>query len=107
MEIFKMKDMKGGWFVGDFDGAAYRTKGFEVSHKIHPKGEKWDKHYHSIAIEINCLIKGEMIIGGKTLVEGDIFIIHPNEIADPEFLKDCELIVIKTPSVPGDKHIIL
>jgi hypothetical protein len=29
---------------------------------------------------------------------GDIFTLYPYEISDPEFLTDCELIVVKTPS---------
>jgi len=39
-----------------------------------------------------------MIIQNETLVEGDIFVIEPYEIADPEFLTDCEIICAKTPS---------
>ena len=35
---------------------------------------------------------------------GDIFILEPFEIADPEFLEDCDLVIIKTPSLPGDKY---
>ena len=31
MEIHKIKDMIGGWFVGDFEPTAYKTKDFEVS----------------------------------------------------------------------------
>jgi len=46
-----------------------------------------------------------MIIGGLRLKAGDVFKINPGEIADPVFLKDCELIVVKVPSVPGDKYV--
>ncbi len=106
MDILKGKDMKGGWFVGDFEPTAYKTKDFEVSYKTHPKGEIWDNHYHKIATEINYLIRGKMKLSGTTLEEGDIFILHPGEIAIPEFLTDCELVVVKTPSVKGDKYIV-
>jgi hypothetical protein len=47
-----------------------------------------------------------MIICSETINEGEIFIIEPNEIADPEFLEDCTVLCIKTPSMPGDKYII-
>ncbi len=30
-------------------------------------------------------------------------VFEPYEVADPIFLEDCEVLVIKTPSVPGDK----
>ena len=106
MDIFKIKDMKGGWFVGDFEPAAYKTKEFEVGVKTHPKGEKWDTHYHKVATEINYLIKGKMILKETELNSGDIFILYPNEIADPDFLEECTIVTVKTPSIIGDKYIL-
>ena len=40
------------------------------------------------------------------IIKGDIFILHPFEIADPIFLEDCTVLIIKTPSKPGDKFTI-
>ena len=97
--------MKGGWFIGGFEPAAYKTYDFEVCYKLHAKGEKWDTHYHAQATEINYLIRGKMQIQDTILNAGDIFTILPYEIADPEFLEDCELIVVKTPSVKDDKFV--
>jgi hypothetical protein len=105
MKILKLKDMKGGWFVGNFEPTAYKTENFEVSYKIHPKGECWDHHYHHTVTEINLLMNGKMIIQGKELLSGDIFILYPYEIADPTFIEDCHIICIKTPSA-NDKIII-
>ena len=96
--------MKGGWFVGNFEPTAYKTDQFEVSYKTHPKGDKWDAHYHIEAVEINYLIRGKMTIQGRELAAGDVFVLNSYEVADPEFLEDCELIVVKTPSVLGDKY---
>lgn len=104
MDVFHIKDMKRGWFVGDFAPAALRSKDFEVGYLRHKKGEKWPAHYHKVATEINFLVKGKMMIQRKKLNAGDIFVIYPGEIADPVFLEDCEVVVIKTPSVPGDKY---
>jgi quercetin dioxygenase-like cupin family protein len=106
MDILKGKNMIGGWFVGDFKPSAFKTKDFEVGYKLHPKGEVWDNHYHKIATEINYLIRGKMNLSGTYLEAGDIFTIYPGEVAVPEFLEDCEIIVIKTPSVIGDKYIV-
>lgn len=106
MDILKLKDMKGGWFIGNFEPTAYKTEEFEVCYKTHYKGESWDSHYHKIGTEINYLIKGKMILSGTELNGGDIFIIHPNEVAIPIFLEECELIVVKTPSIPNDKYIV-
>jgi len=106
MDVHKNKQYVGGWFCGGFEPSAYKTDDFEVCYKKHSKGEFWDKHYHAIATEINYLIRGKMTIQGKLLESGDCFVIHPKEIADPVFLDDCELIVIKTPSIIGDKYIV-
>ena len=104
MKVMKMSEMKGGWFTGDFEPTAFRTKDFEICYKVHAKGEQWPKHYHKEATEINYLIRGRMRIGETELEQGDIFVIEPNEVADPEFHEECELIVVKTPSVIGDKY---
>jgi hypothetical protein len=47
-----------------------------------------------------------MTIQNKELNEGDIFILNPYEIADPIFLEDCTVLIVKTPSVPDDKYVI-
>ena len=104
MKIEKMKNMVCGWFVGDFEPSVYRTKKFEVSFKSHKKNEKTPPHYHKKAIEINYLIHGRMIINGIELNSGDIFTIEKNETVYPKFLTNCELIVVKTPSVINDKY---
>lgn len=106
MKIDKMSNMVGGWFIGDFEPSVYKTDQFEVCYKQHYKGEIWDNHYHKIATEINYLIKGEMKINDILFTKGDIFLIEPYEISVPEFLTDCELIVVKTPSIKEDKYII-
>ena len=106
MQITKLEDYKGGWFVGNFEPSAFKTEDFEVCYKTHKQGENWDVHYHKLGTEINLLVKGQMIIQGKKLTSGDVFIIYPWEVADPEFLEDCTVLIIKTPSKPGDKYII-
>ena len=98
MKVNRIEDMKGGWFVGNFEPSAYKTSNFEVSYKLHSAGEKWDFHYHTKVTEINHLIRGEMTLQNRLLTSGDIFTLEPFEIADPEFLTDCEIICVKTPS---------
>lgn len=106
MKISRIEDYKDGWFIGAFEPSAYKTDLFEVCYKTHSKGDKWDIHYHKTAVEINHLVKGEMIIQGKRLKSGDVFVLYPYEIADPEFLTDCVLVIVKTPSDTNDKYII-
>ena len=106
MKTYRFEDMKGGWYIGDFLPAAYKTKDFEVCYKKHTKGERWDSHYHKIGTEINFLVKGKMKIQDRIVRSGDIFILPPYEIADPEFLEDCEVVIVKTPSATQDKYVI-
>lgn len=96
--------MKNGWFIGNFEPSVLKTTNFEICYKQHKKDEKWPIHYHREAVEINYLIKGKMTIHGLLLQTGDIFRIDPWEVANPVFLEDCELIIVKIPSVIGDKY---
>ena len=105
MKKFYQKDMKGGWFVGNFKPTAFKTKEVEVCYKIHPRGEKWDSHYHKIATEINLVIKGKLLINDQLFQDGEIFIVNPGEVVVPKFLKKCEIVIVKIPSVPGDKYV--
>lgn len=106
MKLFKYRDMIGGWMVGDFEPTAFKTKNFEVSYKIHKKGEVWDIHYHPFSTEINLLISGKMTMQNKTLKSGDIFVLEPYEIADPFFLTTCKIVCVKTTSRKDDKVIV-
>jgi len=106
MNIHKIENFFRGWFIGDFEPSVLKTDLFEVGILEHKKGEHWPAHFHEHCTEINYLISGKMIIKGKELNSGDIFVLDKLEIADPEFLEDCKLVVIKTPSIPGDKVIV-
>ena len=105
-KIYKMNDMFRGWYVGNFEPSAYKTKDFEAGYLLHKKGEQWDVHYHKYMTEVNFLVKGKMILNDIELNEGDIFLIDKNEIACPIFLEDCYIFVLKVPSVVGDKIIL-
>ena len=102
----KLSNMTRGWFIGDFEPTLLKTKDFEVGILTHKKGEEWPKHYHKIATEYTVLLSGSMTICGELIEPGTIFILEPNEIADPIFHEDCTVIVVKTPSVIGDKYVI-
>ena len=106
MKIHRIEEMTGGWFIGNFEPSAFKTNQFEVGYKLHLAGEKWDAHYHKEADEVTFLLRGRMIIQGKELKSGDVFVINRYEVADPVFLEDCEVIVVKTPSVICDKYTV-
>jgi len=104
MKTHNIKDFYRGWFIGNFDPSLIKTENFEVGLLTHKKGEVWPKHYHAIATEYNLLVSGSMIIKETRIEPGDIFILEPYEIADPEFLEDCTVLCVKVPSIPGDKY---
>ena len=93
-----------GWFVGNFEPSAHKTSDFEVGVLVHKKGEHWSPHFHKTSREINLLLEGKMLMHGIELTSGQVFILEPWEVADPIFLEDCKVLVIKTPSVKGDKY---
>ena len=103
---YRIEDFKGGWFIGDFDPTLLKTKDFEVSVKLHPKGEKWDRHYHKEATEYNYVCSGKVKIEDEVYQEGDLFVVEKMYVMDPEFLEDCVIVCVKTPSVIGDKYIV-
>jgi quercetin dioxygenase-like cupin family protein len=107
MKIQKLDNMHRGWFIGHFDPSVLKTEDFEVGLLTHKKGEVWPKHYHAVATEYNVLVSGSMTIGGNDIVPGDIFILEPNEVAEPVFHEDCLIVCVKTPSVKGDKYEVL
>ena len=106
MKIYKLKDMKEGWYIGNFAPSVFKTDLFEVSLKKHPKNEKWPTHYHKYAIEINLLIEGKLKLNDVVLKKGDIFVIDKMEIVSPIFQEDCLVVCVKVPSVIRDKYIV-
>jgi quercetin dioxygenase-like cupin family protein len=104
MILSNINDYVRGWFIGDFEPTVLRTKDFEVGVLTHLKGETWPAHYHKDSVEYNVLVKGCMVIQGKKINSGDMFIFEKGEIADPVFLEDCTVVCVKVPSIPTDKY---
>jgi hypothetical protein len=106
MKVSRIEDTFKGWFIGDFPKAAFQSKDFEVSWRIHPAGEEWDLHYQEKATEINLLISGNMVLNNVELKSGDVFILYPYEVTDVKFISDCSVVCVKTPSLPNDKIVV-
>lgn len=104
MRVENISDMVGGWYIGNFTPSVWQTEDFEVSFKLHKKNEEWPAHHHKVATEINYLVFGAMKMCDTYLVGGDIFVVEPNEVADPVFFEDCGIVCVKVPSVKGDKY---
>jgi quercetin dioxygenase-like cupin family protein len=104
MKLFHLDDMTGGWFVGNFEPTAFKSLKAEVCYIKHAKGERPRPHYHLIAPEITLVLRGKVQINEHIFTEGDIFVVEPGESVAPYLLEDTEVVVVKIPSVPGDKY---
>jgi mannose-6-phosphate isomerase-like protein (cupin superfamily) len=82
----------------------FKSEKAEVCYKIHEAGEFIQPHYHKVATEINVLLEGEMEVNGEKILPNDIFLLEPNEIVYATPIKTSKLIVVKIPSIVGDKY---
>jgi hypothetical protein len=94
-----------GWFIGDFDRAAWRTKDFEVTYQKNPRSQT-ATHVHKISHEITLVISGSQVCNGELFSAGEICILEPGDISQIEYLEETEVVTIKVPSVPGDKYLL-
>lgn len=92
-----------GWFIGDFPEAVYRTKDFEITYQKNPRSQT-ASHIHKIAHEITLVISGRQICNGEMFGPGEICILEPGDISQIEYLEETEVVTVKVPSVPSDKH---
>lgn len=107
MRRFKHSDGgERGWFVGAFDRAVYKTDLFEVAYGFNKTGDHTPKHTHKIATEINLITSGKVEVSGEIYVAGEGFIMEPGDVCECKYLEDTHTLVIKTPSVMGDKYLI-
>lgn len=106
MDRYKLSDCGArGWFVGDFDGAVYRTKGFEVCYQLNPRGHTLS-HIHKEITEITLVISGKLLLNGEIFEAGEIHVLYPGEVSQLEYLEETSVVTIKTPSIPSDKFML-
>ena len=104
MQRYKLSECGArGWFIGDFIGAVHRTKDFEVTYQKNPRSQT-ASHIHKLAYEITLVISGCQICNGEMFKAGDICVLEPGDISQIEYLEETEVVTIKVPSIPNDKH---
>ena len=106
MKIVKLQDMKGGWFIGNFEPSLFKTNDCEVAVKSYKKGDRESEHFHKIATEYTVIICGKVKMFGNIYSEGDIVVVEPGESTDFEALEDTINVVVKIPGVNNDKYLI-
>jgi len=106
MKEYHLEDMKGGWLIGDFTPSCLRLRECEVACKYYRKGDMEPKHVHRIATEITVIASGHVRMNQKHYTTGDLVMVEPNEATDFEALEGTITVVVKVPSVSGDKYMI-
>ena len=104
-----------GWFFGAFADQPFLNSDLvEIAWQKLPnlKPDPEQKHYHKQAVEINIVISGwiEMIINKNKhkLSKGDFYVLWPESIIENiTTSEDAEIIVIKAPSLPEDKFVVI
>jgi hypothetical protein len=99
-----LNDFTKGWLVGDFLPALINSKDVEVGIKYYKKGDKETRHVHKISTEYTIIISGKVLMNSSVYNEKDIVKVLPGEYTDFNCLEDTITLVIKTPSVIGDKY---
>ena len=100
-----LQDMKGGWFIGNFEPSLFVTNDVEVAVKKYKKGDSEESHYHKIATEYTVIVKGKVKMAGVEYSEGAILTIPPMESTDFLALSDVITVVVKIPGASNDKYI--
>ena len=107
MKREKLENMKGGWFIGNFNPSLLKTNACEVAVKSYQNGDYEEAHYHKIAVEYTVIIRGRVKMNNVEYHAGDIIIMDQNECSDFECLEDGTVnVVVKIPGANNDKYII-
>ena len=105
MEIVKIKDFIGGWFVGNFEPSLFKTNDVEIGIKYYKSGDCEGYHHHKIATEFTVIISGKVLMDGKTYEAGEIITIKPNISTNFEAITDAVTVVVKIPGANKDKYV--
>jgi quercetin dioxygenase-like cupin family protein len=103
MKKEKLENFFKGWFVGNFEPSLLKAD-FEVGVAKHKAGEFHQDHFHKSSTEINVVIEGRMKINGEEFGPGDIFVLHPYEVSQAEFITDVTIVIVRDKSDPLDKY---
>ena len=104
MKPFRLQDMHGGWFVGDFLPTCLKTPVAEVAYKIYQAGQSEPRHVHRVATEVTLVAYGRVRMNDRELSGGDIIVLNPGEDSSFEAIEASATVVVKLPSVAGDKY---
>jgi quercetin dioxygenase-like cupin family protein len=99
-----LDDFVKGWVVGNFEPALLRSEDLEVGIKSYKSGDREAKHVHKVSTEYTIIVSGRVKMLNELHSQGSIVVIPPNVENEFECVDDATLVVIKAPSVIGDKY---
>lgn len=102
---YNLNDFEKGWFLGDFDKAIQRTTDFEVAVKHYKAGDEEQNHVHLVADEYTVVVLGKIMMNDEIFVANDVVLTKKGEYVKFKAIDDAINVVVKTPSVIGDKYI--
>lgn len=105
MRHYCLDDMKLGWFVGSFKPAAFETEHCEVAIKRYTAGQYEAAHHHKVATELTAIVSGSVTMFGRDWEAGAIVLTEPGDTTDFLARTDVVTVVVKLPSVAGDKYL--
>lgn len=105
MKKSRLNDMKGGWFIGNFEPSLFKTNEVEVAVKRYKAGDCEKAHYHKVATEYTLIINGTVRMFEREWYEGDIVIVEPGDITAFEAVTDAVNVVVKIPGANNDKFL--
>ena len=103
MRRSSLKDMVGGWFIGNFQPNVIQSEQFEVTVRKYTIGDREPKHFQLIATEITVIVEGQARMGDQILGPNDIIVLDPKDSYDFEAFSEVTLVAVKFPSIPNDK----
>jgi anti-sigma factor ChrR (cupin superfamily) len=106
MKIKNINDFFKGWFIGDFEPTMLKTTDFEVAVKEYSAGDLESNHVHKEAVEFTMVLDGTISMNGIEYSKNDIILIEKGEATEFKSITDSRTLVVKTPSVKGDKYIL-
>ena len=101
-----LSDFFKGWLVGDFEPALFNSKDVEVGVKEYKANDYEPNHVHKLVLEYTVVLTGKVEMNGVVYEKGSIIKVEPNKPTDFRCLEDSITLVIKTPSIPTDKHLL-
>ena len=104
MHVYQLGEMSKGWFVGDFAPACLRSPHCEVGIKHYRAGDEESAHHHKVATELTAIVSGRVVMFGLEFGAGQIVQVDPGESTAFHALTDVVTVVVKVPSVAGDKY---